>query len=77
MIEPDFAAVQHALAGIEDQVAALRDQLAVAQAREQAARSALAQLLEAVAYLADIDDGLAEASATAQRILDQLYSGVE
>lgn len=72
-LDSQIQAAQHALASIEHQVAALRDQLAAAQAREQLARSALAQMLEAVVYLVDTDDSLAEASAAARRILDGLY----
>lgn len=66
--------IRQALATIENQIANLRDQVVTARAREQTARAALVQLLEAVAYLVNTDDTVADASATATRILEQLYS---
>ena len=67
---PDFDAVRHALATIEDQVAALRDQLATARAREHVARSALARLVEAASD--DPHDFDAQLAA-AKESLEQLY----
>ena len=71
---PNFDPVRHALATIEDHVAALRDQLATSRAREQAARAALARLIQAAQ---SHPDTLAEALAAAEQALEQLYSDAE
>ena len=71
---PNFDTVRHALATIEEHVAAMRYQLATSRAREQAARSALARLIQAAQ--SDPDD-LAEEVATAEQTLEQLYTDAD
>lgn len=71
LIGPNFDEVRHALATIEDQVAALRDSLGASRAREQAARSALTQLIEAVER--ECPGQLDEELRAAQAALEQLY----